>query len=269
MDSEEIFAEILRKSPPNPFAVRHTRPRRPTRARPHPAVKQVRGDVWALVIAILFLAVGVFSFVQLGSGVVSYMGIMLSVMLFGLFGLGLWCACAIRRCPRCHFHLLEDKPIEWCRFCGHLVQGEQLTKELEPWMRSHHTEDLASSEGRGVKSVGLLLWRMIIDEVDELALLPGEDDYRMVALVDGQEVELEPPPSSLYRPIVSTVRAIWGNSQANSPLNAVIQVHTDERLATVEATITPTPAGDSIRFQFSYPDDISTDSPTPQPAAMV
>lgn len=270
MESEEIFAELLRDSPPNPFAVRYTRPRRPTRPRRHPAELLVRGSVWALAIATLFFAVAACNYAAVGANANSYIAFTVSILLYGVTGMGLYSAWAIKRCPRCHFRLCENQPIKWCGFCGHLGQVEQLTKELEPWTRSQHTDDLMSSEGRGVKAAGLLLWRMIIDEVGELALLPSEGDYRMVALIDGQEVELKPPPPFVHRPLVTTVRAIWNSDPlSNSPLNAVIRVHTEERSAMVKAAITPTPAGDSIRFQFSYPDDNSVECPIPQPAAMV
>jgi hypothetical protein len=106
--------------------------------------------------------------------------------------------------------------------------------------------------------------------VTDLDFSPGEEDYRMVVKRDGREFEFEPPYSDMHREIAVAVRAMWhGNPCDGSVFDAVQTIHYEELFAAVQLTVTPTPAGDSIRFQFSYPDDPSGESASPQPFAMV
>lgn len=165
---------------------------------------------------------------------------------------------------------LESKSTLWCWKCSLLLRPEKLMSDIHAWLRSHDLHDLMISEDATVGMTGYILGIMLRDEMDELTFLPSDEDYRMVVKRDGQHFEFEPPSPEMHREIGVAVRAMWhGNPRDCEPFDAVQTIHYDELHAAVQLTIAPTPAGEVLRFQFSYPDENSAETPIPQPAAMV
>ncbi len=169
-----------------------------------------------------------------------------------------WSWIRVRFCPDCGRQVtnFSGKKDRWCSECGRLIQTEAFRVENQRLELS--AEIVAAEIDRTSKCMQSLLLLGVYDRIDVMVFEPSVKGYRLYAILDGEEIDLEPPPYEIHRQIVALTESMFDIflyqrflHQRNSSSQA-IEGTTDRGSASVIANIQPTQAGDLLRFSFEH-----------------
>lgn len=254
MTSEKNDTGMLRTLPPDPDAVKETRPWQ------HGHRSEYFRDHSRMLPIVLSICVSALLLLSLFAYDNEMWAMIASPMLIVLLGVVV-CMCWHKLhewlagdCPRCGSNLAElgmlslGSPV-WCPNCDFLLKSFEIESVSCKW--DTDIDYSLESSDPATRVLGMLITLGMADQVDVLGFVPGEDDYRCYVQLNGATHELDPPPAHLHRRIAAAARAIWGcDPHGNVFCRGMRLIGVANTQVNIEAEFTPSPAGEKVVLRF-------------------